>query len=206
MQRLRKSHRRICTSSPNPARQAQQRRALASAIELMESRLLFHGDPHADIQVNDINTAGGGSVVVNVTYTDDDKVARTSVGASDLIVTNQATGDALSLENVVAFPLTSDSPVVATYTYAAPGGSWDAGDNGSYRVFLDEDRVFDQDGNSVPPTSKTFNVNIPSGGGDDGHGPDVNFKTVDDVHSAGATLRGLRDRVHRRRRRRFYDC
>src|SRR5262245_364404 len=109
MQRPRKSYRRIRTSSPNvahhPHPHPHRRRALASAIELMESRLLFNGDPQAGIDVNDVSSAGGTSLVVTVTYTDDRSIARTSVGASDLVVTNLSNGDALSLSDVVAFPL-----------------------------------------------------------------------------------------------------
>src|SRR4051812_38579679 len=115
MQRPNKNCRRD-VSLRSALRRRQRESALASAMEPMERRLLMsHGTPKADIQVSDVNTAGGTALVVNVTYTDNDKIARTSVGASDLVVTNQTTGETLPLANVVAYPLTSDSPVQATY-------------------------------------------------------------------------------------------
>ena len=56
------------------------------------------------------------------------------------------------------------TPRTATYTVAAPGGTWDAADNGSYTVALDANEVFDVAGNPVAANGSLagFTVSIGS--------------------------------------------
>ena len=49
--------------------------------------------------------------------------------------------------------------VVATYTVAAPHGSWSYADNGSYTIALKSDQVTDTKGNPAGGASSSFAVN-----------------------------------------------
>ena len=51
--------------------------------------------------------------------------------------------------------------LTATYTVAAPGGSWDAADNGPYTARFNDGQVISADGNGAAGASVTFNVNVP---------------------------------------------
>ena len=130
-------------------------------VDVLESRVLLGAAPQADISVGDIDQGGGSTVTVNVTYTDDDAVARSSVGGTDVTVTPVGGGPALTLHTVSATPEFSTSPIFATYVFDAPGGTWDASDDGDYVATVEQDRVFDLDGNPVPVTSAGFHVGVP---------------------------------------------
>ena len=59
---------------------------------------------------------------------------------------------------------TNGTPRTATYRIPAPGGSWDAADNGPYSVGLQSSQVADTSGNTaLSETLGTFNVNIAAG-------------------------------------------
>jgi hypothetical protein len=50
----------------------------------------------------------------------------------------------------------------AQYRIAAPGGSWDVSDNGTYAVSILPDAIFDNSGNALQAgVLGTFNVNVP---------------------------------------------
>src|SRR4051812_26047068 len=93
-------------SGPRSSKRRSITRAAAVAstprvvLESIEPRLLFDGIPTAAIQVSDITSPGGTSLVVTVTYTDDNAIAHTSIGRTDVTVVNQAAGAALVLTNV----------------------------------------------------------------------------------------------------------
>ena len=44
---------------------------------------------------------------------------------------------------------TNGTPRIATYSIAAPGGSWDGADNGTYTISMQADQVVDIDGNAA---------------------------------------------------------
>jgi Ca2+-binding RTX toxin-like protein len=58
--------------------------------------------------------------------------------------------------------LGTDTPVIAIYSLAAPGGAWDAADNGVYTILVDSDQVRDTSGNAAAaePIGQ-FSVNVP---------------------------------------------
>ena len=174
--------------------------AASACVERMETRTLLTA---AAIEAPDVRSAGGDSVVVTVTYTDDKAVNVNSVGSSDVTVVNEAGGAALTLRSVSVSPRVNATPLVASYTFAAPGGKWDGGDNGSYRVNVEANRVFDQEGNAAPPTTGTFAVNIPGGrapgrpGGignnpGDGTAPIAILEAIPGVTTAGGTSKTFR--------------
>ena len=118
--------------------------------------------PVGQISVGDITQAGADSVTVTVVYTDDEAVSRSSVGGSDLTVAPASGGTQLHLQNGLRLARGQHR---AGHRHLrvlrAPGGSWDASDDGPYTVTMEQDRVFDQGGHAVPVTQATFQVNIP---------------------------------------------
>jgi hypothetical protein len=85
--------------------------------------------------ISDRTVAGGGTQTIEVTYRDDQGVAVNSFGSGDIKVTGP-TGSTQSVKFLGADEMTNGTPRVATYSVSAPGGSWDAGDNGTYNVAL----------------------------------------------------------------------
>ncbi|MDB5295899.1 MAG: enzyme repeat protein, partial [Phycisphaerales bacterium] len=142
--------------------------AARAVFEPVETRLHFDVVPHAQIAVSDVTAAGGADVRVTVTYAGDRDISVNTVGRSDIVVTRRATGEDLPLTFVSVAPTSDASPVVGTYLFAAPGGTWDAADNGGYDVVLGPTKVFDVAFTPVDPASATFNVNVTGDGSDDG--------------------------------------
>lgn len=94
----------------------------------------------------DADDNGAATISIEVTYADLGDIAISSIDISDLIITGP-TG-ALTVSSV-SLSAVSDAPVVtATYIVNAPGGSWDASDDGTYTVMLATDAVTDATGNS----------------------------------------------------------
>ena len=131
-------------------------------VEILAGGAADVSPPATSLSVSNITQAGSPTHTCTVTYADSTAVLRSSVDATDLLVVGPA--GPLS-------PLTIDSfgvdlpgdgtPLGATYTIAAPGGTWDAGDNGTYTITLQEAAVADTAGNVTPETVLgTFTVNI----------------------------------------------
>ena len=109
-----------------------------------------------------VTTAGGTSHTFTVTYRDETKINPASVGTGDVQVTGpnaytqagtlvsaQASADGLS--------------VTAQYRVTAPGGAWDAADNGTYTLSLRAGEVTDAARNAAPAgTVGTFAANVPA--------------------------------------------
>ncbi|HEX8914316.1 MAG TPA: hypothetical protein VF796_18355, partial [Humisphaera sp.] len=127
--------------------------------EVIEPRMLLSAAPQAVVRVADVTAAGGTELVVTVDYTDDVKVARTSIDSGDIAVTPAGGGAKLAFKSVTTSTATSAPAITATYVFAAPGGAWDPADDGAWVATVQANRVFDQDGNGVAPTSATFAVN-----------------------------------------------
>jgi uncharacterized delta-60 repeat protein len=111
--------------------------------------------PTASIAAPNVTAPGGSSETVTVVYRDNVAVQASSIDASDIVVTSP-TGAALSVTGVTVNG--NGQSVTATYTVAAPGGPWNATDNGTYTVNVGAGSVTDTSGNPVAAASATFNV------------------------------------------------
>jgi uncharacterized delta-60 repeat protein len=110
-----------------------------------------------------LRTAGGTSSVVEVTFTDNVGVLTSGLDAADLAVTGPG-GTPLTVEGVTLAPAGGGATsVVATFTVAAPGGSWDVADNGSYQVRLAAGAAADAAGNASAELTNTFEVAVGTG-------------------------------------------
>ncbi|HWT51939.1 MAG TPA: hypothetical protein VN113_07140 [Caulobacter sp.] len=110
----------------------------------------------------DVTTSGGTTYTVRITYADSDgTVASGSIGTDDLKWGGQA---------ATGFSIISGADTATTvvdYTFTAPGGSFDRGDNTTASITLGAGPVLDDD--SVPVTSLTAGaadasvaINIPN--------------------------------------------
>ncbi len=115
--------------------------------------------PAAELSADDVAVPPGGtSHAVTVTYTDPDDVEVLNITTDDLLVFGP-TGAELEVVTASPSPASNGSPVTVTYTIAAPGGSWDAADNGTYTVRLAAGQVTDVLENVAPPgVLGTFDV------------------------------------------------
>ena len=95
-----------------------------------------------------ITAAGASSTTITVTYADNVAIAASTLDGSDLRVTGPGGFSALAAF-ASATPTGDGSPRTATYTLAAPGGSWDPGDNGTYTIALQTAQVADTAGNTA---------------------------------------------------------
>jgi len=101
--------------------------------------------PQAEVSVTDVVTSGQTSHGFEVTYSDDVAVDVSTVDSADIRVTGPSVFDAaasfVSIDNA-----TDGSPRVASYAVPAPGGAWDATDNGTYEIFVLSNAVGDTEG------------------------------------------------------------
>ena len=137
--------------------------------------------PSAQIVAPDITTAGAPTQAITIVYTDNVAVNAASINAGNIVVTGPS-----GPLNVVRAGVSggNGSPLVATYTVAAPDGVWSSADNGSYVVALKANQVSDTSGNFAGGASGSFTVSIaPSvGSGNDqsfnnGQAVNTNFVT-----------------------------
>ncbi len=111
----------------------------------------------AVIASNAITTAGGGSEAISVTYTDNVAINTASIGLGNLSISGP--GGPLTVTGFSSAG--GGASVTATYTVSAPGGSWDASADGTYKIAINANQVFDTSGNAAPVTFGSFVVNIP---------------------------------------------
>ncbi len=101
---------------------------------------------------DDVVSAGGTNELIVVTYSDNAGIDTSTLGDDDLRVTGPNGYDAaarlVSVNNAV-----NGTPRVATYAIDAPGGTWSAGDNGTYTILAQAGAVKDIEGASVPAGS-----------------------------------------------------
>jgi len=108
----------------------------------------------------DVTTAGGTSHTAFVTYTDNIAVSVATLGVDDVRITGPNGFNGVPT-SVVAPPF-DGTPRTGNYEFAAPGGSWDAGDSGTYNIVMQPNQVADTSGNFVAAGSVgSFTVNIP---------------------------------------------
>jgi len=119
------------------------------------------GLPTAVAVADNITAAGGTTHTVTVTFADDVAVNVATLGSGDITVTGPAGFNATPTFAKVDVN-TNGSPRVATYTFAPPGGTWDAADAGNYSVSVVAGQVTDTAGNAVPAgVVGTFKVLLP---------------------------------------------
>lgn len=110
-----------------------------------------------------VTTPGGTSTTFTVTYTHYTDIDASSIGDDDLSISGPR-GFKGTATLVSAQPPTSDAngtTIVATYSFAAPGGTFDSVDSGTYAVSVAKDSVDDAFGNAVPARSVgNFTVDI----------------------------------------------
>ena len=99
---------------------------------------------------------GGTSYQFVVRYSDDKAVSRSSLDDADVkaVLLDESGEVQLQLDATLVSqsPGSTDIPVIeATYQISAPGGTWDHGDNGTYRVILQEGQVLDTAGHFARP-------------------------------------------------------
>lgn len=118
--------------------------------------------PIATVSAADITLGGAADVTLTVTYTDNTAVDVSSLDSGDLVVRTPG-GAELPVTFLGVDAQTDGSPRITTYRLAAPGGSWEVSDNGSYSVQLVASQVRDASGNFASAGAiGSFIVRVPS--------------------------------------------
>jgi hypothetical protein len=129
-------------------------------VELLGDGTLDTAPPLPSLSVANLTLGGSPSHSCSVTYTDDTAVRLSSLDSFDVLVTGP-NGYSNLVEFVGADLPADGTPITATYSIPAPGGSWDADDNGSYEIVLLENEVEDTFNNAIPQaTLGSFSVAI----------------------------------------------
>jgi hypothetical protein len=115
--------------------------------------------PRAQITAGNVTARSGDAHTIAVVYTDDAKLRAKTIGTDDIVV-SAPNGPNLAVTGVTLSPDDDAGRIVATYSLAAPGGRWDAADNGTYTVTVKPMQVFDAKQNPVASTSASFQVNV----------------------------------------------
>ena len=120
--------------------------------------------PTVVLSVSNITTGGGSTHTFTVTYSDDTAVDVSDLDGSDVRVTGPASFSQLAA--LVSVDVNSDgTPRTATYQITAPGGTWDADDDGTYTVSMVANQVSDTSENHVAAgTLGTFTVQLDQSG------------------------------------------
>jgi len=120
------------------------------------------GAPRAKTTLTNVTTGGAISYPIVVTYTDDTAIKVSTIDGNDVRVTGPNGFNQLA--SFVSVDVNTDgTPRVATYSLAAPGGTFDPTDNGSYLVSLEAGQVTDTGGTAVADvTLGKFTVAIPN--------------------------------------------
>lgn len=107
-----------------------------------------------------VTTAGGSTQTFTIQYGDAQELDLRSLNNRDIRVTGpNGFAQFATLVNVNS---TSRTAATATYRITAPGGSWDATDDGTYTVSLRNAEVFDRGGNFIRSANLgTFRVDVP---------------------------------------------
>lgn len=116
--------------------------------------------PTATLQVADMTRLGSRAHTFTVTYSDNKRIDRSSVVGRDILVTGP-NGYRQVAKFVSKTFGKNDRTASVTYRLRAAGGTWDAADNGVYRLSMYRSRVKDVSGNLVR-TGKlgSFRVNV----------------------------------------------
>ena len=120
--------------------------------------------PQATLNALNVTASGATTYTFTVTYTDDVAVNVSTLDGSDVVVTGPN-----SFSQAAAFVgvdiNSNGTPRMATYQITAPGGTWDASDNGTYTVSMQSNQVGDTGGNYVSSGALgTFMAVVPNSG------------------------------------------
>jgi|GEM_PF-1363301 len=132
------------------------------ALGVFQARLpiVDPNPPSATLTASNVTTALGQRHYFAVTWADDRGIVPADLDDDDLIVT-APDGSALPVR-LESWDVQGTS-IVATYSVAAPGGLWDASDNGVYAVSVAAHQVHDIGGNAAPEgTIGSFQVSLPA--------------------------------------------
>jgi len=134
-------------------------KAKISAIEVLANPSADTLAPTASLNAADVTQEGGTNYQFSVTYADNEAVDLSTLDNNDLLVTGpNGFSQLATLDNVKLD--SNGTPMNATYSFLAPGGTWDSGDNGTYDIAQQANQVIDTSGNAVSSGSLgTFDVN-----------------------------------------------
>jgi hypothetical protein len=119
--------------------------------------------PTAQLVASNILNPGGTIYQFNVRYSDNTAMNVATFNGSDILVTGP-NGFSQSAALVSVSDTRNGTPRTATYQITAPGGSWDAADNGTYTLTLQPNQVSDTRGNFLPSSILgTFLVSLSTG-------------------------------------------
>lgn len=123
--------------------------------------------PTAAITAANVTAVGAPAHFVTILYGDNTAVSVASIGVDD--ITASGPGGAATVSAVSVTPTTDAASVQAVYSLSAPGGTFDAADDGAYTITLPAGAVTDAAGNPVAAGSAGFTVaiGIPTGPGPD---------------------------------------
>ena len=116
--------------------------------------------PVMTLSVAELTRGGSPSHACGVTYRDETAVRLSCLDSTDLVVTGP-NGYSNLVEFVGADLALDGSPITGSYAIAAPGGTWDSADNGTYTITLLNEAVQDTLNNAIPETVLgSFGVDI----------------------------------------------
>ena len=130
------------------------------------------GPPVIVIAAESVNANGLTSTVIVLQASDDTAVSVASLnGNANVLEVITPGGGALPVLFVSLDNAADAATVVARFRVDAPGGTWDASENGTYTVRFRGDQVRDADGQAAAAADVgTFSVSVPSAPAD---GPDL---------------------------------
>ncbi len=100
--------------------------------------------------MTNVELAGDTSYTFDVTYADDRGIETSSIDDGDILVSRSGGGVFGTSARLVSVDAAGNgTPRVATYQFTPPAGSWDFGDNGTYRLTLRPNQVRDTGNNTV---------------------------------------------------------
>ena len=105
--------------------------------------------PGRILSVSGLTSGGGTHHTFSVTYTDNRAINVSTIDSNDIRVTGPNGYNQLA-QLVSVNSSTNGTPRIATYRIAAPGGTWDATDDGSYGVSMAANQVADTAALFVP--------------------------------------------------------
>ena len=114
-------------------------------------------------------------------YTDDGRIRAKTASVDDIVV-SRGNGTPLQVTDVTATPANDGKQLTAVYTVAAPGGTWDTADNGTYAVTVNAGAVLDSTGTQSTAAGGSFTVSATVA---DNAKPAVDSITAGDITSEG---------------------
>jgi hypothetical protein len=165
----------------------------APRVERLEPRQLLDGRPVGSLSAPNIDIWTS-TYLFRVNYTDDVAVDPSTLDNQDITVTGPNGFGRTARFHRYFGGTKGNSSVLAWYKMSAPGGVWDAADNGTYTVSLNPFEVRDTQGNSGQArVLGTYTVNVPVYPSSMVAGQLVNTATGIDVQSFGAFPNDGRD-------------